>query len=73
MPSGEEQIMNMLRLNLVKKITKYKLAIINSDLKYLNKFCKNYIDMRSFDQYTTNGMRLKRQIIHRRRGKTIAS
>ena len=63
----------LIQKNLVKKITKYKLAIINSDLKYLSKFCKNYIDMRGFDQYTTNGMRLKRQIIHRRRGKTIAS
>lgn len=63
----------IIRKNIIKKITKYKLAVINSDLKYLDKFCKRYIDKRCFDQYTTNGMRLKRQIIHRRRGKTIAS
>ena len=63
----------LIQKSIVKKITKYKLVIMHSDLKYLSKFCKNYIDKRSFDQYTTNGMRLKRQIIHRRRGKTIAS
>ena len=63
----------LIKKNIIKKITKYKLAVIHSDLKYLDRFCRKYIDKRSFDQYTTNGMRLKRQIIHRRRGKTIAS
>lgn len=63
----------VIKKSIIKKITKYKLVVINSDLKYLDKFCKKYIDKRYFDQYTTNGMRLKRQIIHRRRGKTIAS
>lgn len=63
----------IIRKVLVKKITKYKIAMLSSDVKYLSKFCRDYINKRKFDQYTVNGMRLKRQLIHRRKGKTLAS
>jgi hypothetical protein len=40
---------------------------------YLQQFQKNLVGVRAIDLYSANGWRLKRQIIYRRKGKTMTT
>lgn len=58
---------------IIKKLGKSKIAIISPNSEYLNKIKTSIINIRFANVYTSNGLRLKRQIIYRRKGKTISN
>lgn len=58
---------------LIKKMTKNKFTLINWNIKNLQHVKTKLINKRLVNIYNYNGLRLKRQIIHKRKGKTITS
>lgn len=58
---------------IIKKISKNKFLIINWNLKELSKLKSEVIFKRYINIYNYNGLRLKRQIVYKRKGKTITS
>lgn len=67
--------MNLVRLRrtLIKKIKKNRFIFLNYNFIYLSKLLLNIKFIRHFNMYTTCGLRIKRQLIFRRQGKTKAS
>lgn len=61
------------RTTILKKLTKNKLVLINWRANYLQQFQTNLVNVRAIDLYSANGWRLKRQIIYRRKGKTMTT
>lgn len=59
--------------SILKKLTKNKFLIINWDFKKLNILKRKIVDKRYINIYNYNGLRLKRQFIYKRKGKTITS
>lgn len=56
-----------------KKLTKSKFAIITPYNNYLKNITILIKDIRTIDIYSMNGLRLKRQIIYKRKGKTLST
>lgn len=59
--------------SLVKKISKNKIILLHPSNNYLIKIKTTVVNIRASNYYTYNGLRLKRQIIYKRKGKTLAS
>lgn len=59
--------------NILKKINKNKFILISANFKNFQKTVSNLINLRYINTYNLNGLRLKRQIIYKRKGKTITN
>ncbi len=63
----------VLRETIAKKITKNRICLINQKNKSLVKTSMGIFNTRPIDMYTYNGFRLKRQLVSKRKGKTISN
>jgi len=61
------------RETLMIKTYKSKFAILNTNKSYLDQLKKDIRSIRSIDKYTYNGLRVKRQLVYKRKGKTLST
>lgn len=61
------------KTTIIKKINKSKFLLINWNLKILSKLKNEVVKKRYINIYNYNGLRLKRQVVYKRKGKTITS
>lgn len=53
------------------KNSKNRITLLNSNYTYLKILCLKLLKIRNVNIYTKNGLRFKKQILYRRKGKTL--